>query len=237
MGYGVFIFDLYGTLVDIRTDETSPRFKKRFLKKCGSLFGTADFFGEYARRTEDAQKSCEYAEPDVLKIFSDIAEVGGNTISSEEALYATKIFRKFSRSRLKLYPGVKGLLSSIKRRGAKIYILSNAQSCFTLEEIKKLGLDKFADGIELSSDFGYKKPSEKFFAYFIDKYSADVKRAVYIGNDISSDVVGAKGVGLTSVYIHTAISPRADSLEKAEKVAAYATDSHKKLKKLLLSLV
>jgi len=236
MKYGAFIFDLYGTLADIRTDESSARFRDKFLKKCGRMFGTADFFAEYERLTSMAGAD-EYAEPDVLRIFLQIAERGGTVLTEEEALKAARIFRELSRSRLKLYPRVRRILFSLKKGGAKVYILSNAQSCFTLDEIKKLGLDELSDGTELSSDFGYKKPSGKFFWYFIDKYSIDVKNAVYIGNDISSDVVGAGGAGLAAVYIHTSVSPASDSLEKAEKVADYTVKNHKELKKLLLSFI
>ena len=40
----------------------------------------------------------------------------------------------------------------------KKFLLSNAQSCFTLDELDALGLADRFDGILLSSDAGMKKP-------------------------------------------------------------------------------
>jgi len=232
-----FIFDLYGTLADIRTDEQSEKFHKKFLKSCGDLFGAVDFFGEYFRLMEREAKKEEYAEPDVIKIFKEIAFIGGKKLSDGEAEKAAKRFRSLSRKKLRLYPHVRGMLSRLKKSGAALYILSNAQSAFTRDEISSLKIGKYFNGIYLSSDFGYKKPSQKFFSFFIRKNNINLKTAVYIGNDISSDVLGAKGAGLRAVYINTAISPAGDSALKAEKEGAYVVKDHSALKKTLLGLL
>lgn len=232
-----FLFDIYGTLIDILTDEGSPAFRKRFLSECGSLFGSADFFSEYFRLIAAEEAKDEYREADVLKIFCDIARIGGNELSEGEALKAALIFRKLSTKKFGVYPHVLSTLSKLKAAGGRIYIVSNAQTCFTLDELKRTGIDRIADGIELSSSFGYKKPSGRFFNYAIDKYGLDRSESIYIGNDISADILGARGAGLKTVYIHTSISPASDTFGMGEKEADYAVKNHAELKKLLLSLV
>lgn len=232
-----FLFDIYGTLIDIRTDEGAPSFQKNFLSECGYLFGTADFFKEYFRLIAEEEAKEKYREADVIKIFSDIAEIGGRELSAEQAFFAAREFRRLSTQKFKLYPHVKSALNALKGAGGKIYIVSNAQACFTLDELKRAGIDKIADGIELSSSFGYKKPSPKFFSYALKKYSLNAEESVYIGNDISCDIIGARGVGLKTVYIHTAISPASDTFKRGAEEADLAVKNHAELKNLLLSLI
>ncbi|MBR5774174.1 MAG: phosphoribosylformylglycinamidine synthase subunit PurQ, partial [Clostridia bacterium] len=49
------------------------------------------------------------------------------------------------------------------RRVGKVYLLSNAQSCFTINELKECGLYDLFDGIIISSDVGRKKPYGEIF--------------------------------------------------------------------------
>ena len=49
-----------------------------------------------------------------------------------------------------------------------------------------------------------------------------------IGNDLSSDIAGAKNVGIDTFYIRSAISPKAD----VNKISADYSMAHMNLKKL-----
>lgn len=128
------------------------------------------------------------------------------------------------------------MLAQLKGKGARLYILSNAQECFTLPEIKKLGLDKYMTGIEISSSFGKMKPSPLFFEHILKKYSLNPAETVYTGNDFKADILGSKTQNLTAAYIKSNISPREDSVKQAAFVADFACDSVKELKAYLLSL-
>lgn len=240
MGFGTmamamknFVFDLYGTLADIRTDEGDARFRDKFLKAHGRDFGTADFFARYG---EIMAALPPLAEPDVLDVFIRIAEEGGRKLTRAAAENIAKDFRKLSLKKLKRYAFVRRTLRKLKGRGATIIILSNAQSAFTRGEITELGLDVFCDGIELSSDFGMKKPALEFFLYALEKYGLNPTETLYIGNDIRCDVLGARAAGLKTAYIRTKISPSCDSLEKAAEIADFTAKNHAQLCKLLLSL-
>ncbi len=231
-----FVFDLYGTLVDVYTDEDSPAFREKFIKEYASLFSKTDFFKEYHAYINRAIEEDRDREPDLLYAFIETAKKSGNVLSVKEAGRVATRFRELSRQRLKLYPFAKTTIKSLKRAGANVYILSNAQRCFTMTEIENLGLDKLFDGIEISSDFGYKKPSPKFFSYILDKYSLDCRQTVYVGNDLQADVMGAKGVNLYTAYIKSNISPQSDSLKTAKTYADYATKSRLALKNELIYL-
>lgn len=223
-----FVLDLYGTLADIHTDEENLKFRKKVAK----YFARTNFWEEYTRLCAEADTGEENCEIDLFAVFKRLL----NGADDEEVSKAAGYFRKMSRSRLKVYRGVYGLLRALKERGGKVYLLSNAQACFTYKELDKLKLTKYFDGISLSSEFGKKKPSTEFFLQLVKKYGLDLRETVYIGNDFNADISGAKAAGLKTAYIKSNLSPSTDDLAEIAKVADYATDNFEKLKEYLLTM-
>lgn len=223
-----FIFDLYGTLVDIHTDEQSAKFKKAFSEYFKTVNPRTDFFREYyALCSKLARVGGDNLEIDLSKVF--------NALAGEKSQEAATRFRELSTAYIRVYDGVYDFLERLKSRGAKLYILSNAQSCFTLRELEKLNLTRYFDGIEISSDFGKKKPDPTFFESVLSKYGLKREDGIYTGNDLHDDVLGAKSVNLRTAYIKSNLSPESDTLEKAAALADFACDGHEKLFKYLLS--
>ncbi|MDE5721278.1 MAG: HAD family hydrolase [Clostridia bacterium] len=229
-----FVFDLYGTLVDIKTDESSVKFRKRITAYFQRLNPVVtDFFKLYEKLCAESGEG-EYAEVDLYRVFLDVLNYGGTQIDGKTVKKAACYFRKKSRMRLRTYVGARTLLRRLKERGARLFILSNAQACFTLNELKKLKLLKYFNAIELSSDFGMKKPAPEFFAFLARKYSLDPNQTVYVGNDFKADILGAKSASFKTAYIKSNLSPKSDCLENIKPVADFATDSFKSLCAYLL---
>ena len=136
----------------------------------------------------------------------------GKEISADEALvrHAGQFFRILSTDFVRLYDGTKEMLSAVKKSGRKIYLLSNAQRIFTEYEMRALGITEYFDGIFISSDEGCKKPDLAFFKRLIDTYGIDPVKAVMVGNDGICDIEGAKNAGLSTLYVHSDISPAED---------------------------
>lgn len=228
-----FAFDLYGTLIDIHTDENDAAFRteisEEFFALCG---GRCDFWENYAKLCAPP-KGDIYYEPDLLQVFIELAKLCGADLGRAQAEEYAYRFRLLSRKKLVLYPEIKNILSGLKARGAKVYLLSNAQACFTVRELEEVSLSKYFDGILLSSDAGVKKPSEKFFNKLIEKYSLERTQTVYTGNDFDADVVGSKSAGLYSAYIDTYGST---PIEKVARLADFITNDFVALKNKLFSL-
>ena len=217
-----FAFDLYGTLIKIRTDENSPAFRKkiavRFNKLCGKEI---NFWAEY---DEICGAVAGDDEMDFIEVIRRIAHGHGVEIEEDKATAFAKRFRRASTLKIGVYNGVRKTLKSLKKAGARLYILSNAQSSFTLNEIEKCRLTKYFDGIELSSDFGKKKPSKEFFYHLAQKYNLDLKDTVYTGNDYVCDILSSKSLQMKSVYVHTDISPDRDDINLVKQIADFASD-------------
>lgn len=224
-----YIFDLYGTLVDINTDEQSEKFKESFSQYFRKINPHIDFFKKYFVLCKElAECGTENYEIDLSAVFFKLA--------GSESISVSKRFRELSTKYLKVYDGVYSFLSQLKKRDAKLYILSNAQSCFTMQELDKLKLTDYFDGIELSSDFGKKKPDKSFFEHILSKYSLKKEECIYTGNDVYADIQGAKAINLLTAYVLSNLSPKRDTLDEALKAADFACDSHKLLFEYLLSL-
>ncbi|MBO7698042.1 MAG: HAD family hydrolase [Erysipelotrichaceae bacterium] len=213
--YRNYIFDLYGTLIDIHTDESDMRFWRAFrdvLSTYGLDYSADELRSEYFSKV--SQLEAEYAikghhiEIDIHDVFEYLFKNKGCSVS-EEIIKETAIeFRKLSTTHIRLYAHVEELLNELRKRDKHIYLFSNAQSLFTIYELKKLGLYDYFDDIFISSDIGYKKPDELFLLKLIDKHKLDKDECLLIGNDLNSDISCASKCGVDSYYIKTKLSSK-----------------------------
>lgn len=224
-----YIFDLYGTLVDIHTDEGkeelweklalfygyyNARYEARELEK---RFRELISNKEQSRKEEIEKKDAIQKQDDVHEAHPEIhiedvfaALYREKGVEPDEALsvHTGQFFRVLSTEYVRLYEGVAELLQALKDQGKKVYLLSNAQRIFTEYEMHTLDIAKYFDDIFISSVCGVKKPDERFYQMLLDKHQLDPKESIMIGNDAVSDIAGAKAVGLSTLYIHSNISPK-----------------------------
>ena len=232
--YEVYFFDLYGTLVDIHTDEFRPSFWKKMcdvFAEHGIRYDWKDLrnvYFEEIRKEEDRRKEPgHHIEIDLKIVFEKL-------LQTEDPVTVRKVMEKFrdlSMTHLRLYAGAKDLLGYLKDNGKKVILLSNAQEVFTIRELKELGIHDLFDQIFISSSVGYKKPDPVFFCYALKECELKEEECLMIGNDLFCDIEGAKEAGIDSCYIHSALSPK-----KEKKVqASYVLDGMdlKKLKRMI----
>lgn len=203
----VVFFDLYGTLVDIHTDEENPRFWNQLARKTKKYkeYSPLNLKKNYHLICTKLQKEKE--EIELLDVFKALYEV-----EKEEALKIALIFRKYSTEYIRLYPGVKSLLKDLKQNDFDVYLLSNAQESFTMPELKKLGIKQYFKGIAISSMFGVKKPNIEFFRQACETFK--VQKAVMIGNDYDCDIAPAKSLGWETIFIESNLTPKNQIEEK-----------------------
>lgn len=149
--YDNYIFDLYGTLVDIHTDESDTAIWEKL----------AMFYGYYG------------------------------------ALYEAK---------------------ELKKAGKNVYLLSNAQRIFTAYEMRRLDIFDLFDDVFISSDYNTKKPDIRFYKELINKHDIDVSKSLFIGNDSTTDIKGAKECRMDAFYVKSNISPKDDMAHDADYI-------------------
>ena len=206
--YKNFIFDLYGTLVDIHTNENKPYlFQKiaQFYCANGADYSWREwrkcYLHDIASMREKNSNPCyEYDVADVFKkLYLD------RSVTPDDALIAhtAQIFRIISRSSFSVYDGVFELFDRIHGYGGRIYLLSNAQALFTVPELRQTGLYDCFDGILISSVEGVCKPDTAFIEILMNRYHLDKTASIMIGNDRRSDIRLANDYGIDSLYLKT----------------------------------
>ena len=219
--YKNLFFDLYGTLVDIMTDELKPslwRGAAEFYSLCGAPYAAAEIRTRYlALCAEETQMlaeahpalGAEGVEIELRNVFRRLFEEKDVPVTATQVEDTAVLFRLLSFCRRpRLMKGAKRTLSGLRRQGARMYLLSNAQSCFTIPELRRLGLlDGVFDGIFLSSDFGSKKPAPAFFNAALAQAGLTASEVLMVGNDPVADIRGADSVGMESRYFHSWQSP------------------------------
>ena len=221
MDFSDVIFDLYGTLVDIRTDEQAPGLWAEMARIYGengaeytpsalkdSYFSTVAQM-EGASLRQDAHEA--HPENQLEYVFQKLYRDRGVEADRELAVATGQMFREASMEYIRLYPHARELLTRLRERGKRVWLLSNAQAIFTRLELRRVGIDRLFDGVYLSSDYGVKKPDRRFFELLLRERHIDTGRAVMVGNDGECDIKPARALGLAAVYIRSNISPREPS--------------------------
>ena len=227
-----FLFDLYGTLADIHTDEEKSELWEGFAKLLGETDGDR-VRAEYraiCRELADAAEH-KFVEFDLLCVFERM--LAARALPTERAESLARDFRILSREKLTLFPCVKEMLTELRECGAGVYLVSNAQSCFTRAELCELGIAECFDGILISSEAGVKKPHKGIFTHVSELFGISLDGCVYVGNDLHDDVLGAGGAGLGTVYIETEQSGKYPDIGVTPD---FEVPTHQAMKELLISL-
>ncbi|MCD8132077.1 MAG: HAD family hydrolase [Lachnospiraceae bacterium] len=222
--YRNYIFDLYGTLVDIHTNEQKKYLWEKMalcMRFQGAEYTAAELRRAYHDKIREQKniKSAEisaklgtYVPPEEIeasfeKLIPDLYLAKGVTVSEEQASDWAVTFRAISMEHLCLYEGASELLARLHEKGRKVYLLSNAQRLFTEPEMRALGIYDSFDAVYYSSDAGFAKPSRHFYQKLLKEQGLNPAESVMVGNDDKADAWGAHDNGLDSIYVYTRQSP------------------------------
>lgn len=256
--FNTYIFDLYGTLVDIRTDEDSYDLwnKMSLLYQYQGANYTPlelrDVFEQSVKNAFDEVTKKDKSVVSTVKldnisevtkleiqieyVFQELFRNKGVDVTMEVCVQLAQVFRALSTRYVKLYKGAVELLRGLKEKNKKVYLLSNAQAVFTRGELQILGILPYFDGILLSSEVGYMKPDRRFYQHLLNTYHIDPSTAIMIGNDYKADTMGGANAGLHTCYINSNLSPCEDADMISKMNADYILESMdlRKVKGLIL---
>lgn len=219
--YQHYLFDLYGTLVDIHTNEQKAYLWKKmalYFGLKGAPYEPKELKSRYHALILESEAKDRavlfrqghtdaFPEIDLSAVFWQLYAEKGLFVSDQELNDTARLFRSISLERLEVMDGVFPLLERLRQAGKQLFLLSNAQECFTLPELSLLGLAPYFDGILLSSQAGIKKPDCEFFKMLLSSQGLSPKDCLMIGNDDLADCHGATLAGIDSLYLPTRQSP------------------------------
>jgi putative hydrolase of the HAD superfamily len=121
-------------------------------------------------------------------------------ISARSSLKREQIASVFNLRSKIMYPINRNtkLLPALKKRGFKLYFLSNFPEDIFDEIFEKYEFFRFFDGGIISSKVKFSKPDIRIFKVLLEKYSLSAEECLFI-DDIEINVRAADSVGMKSI--------------------------------------
>jgi len=208
------LFDIYGTLIDIETDESNWYVYlnlANYLSYRGISLSADEIRGFYFEKiNKQIEESGEkYPEISVRKIWRDMISEHQNPevykLNLEQCAFLEDLavlHRALTLKKLKPYDGT---LDSLKRlkTSFRLGIVSDAQQEYAISELKIVGIYRLFDSIVISGDYGFRKPDQRLFNQCLSNLGVSPEEALFVGNDAYRDISGAKSIGLKTGLVMT----------------------------------
>lgn len=206
------LFDINGTLTDIRTDEWHDdvyRVISNLLSYQGILLDpnrVKDIYFQIMKEQRAASGE-PHPEFDIIAIFRQMVAVHATgftralPVEKLEQLpgFLAETYRAASRFRLQPYSGVLDTILQLHRK-YHLAVISDGQIPFSGPELNAVGLSGYFDPIIVSGYFGYRKPDTRLFTAALRDMKMAPPEVLFVGNDMYRDVYGAQCLGMKAVF-------------------------------------
>ena len=200
-------FDLYGTLAGFTPSRfeiqsgAASRFGLRLTEE-GVLRGYAAadaFMAEQNSREPLRLLGREAREAFFVEYERRVLEGSGHKVDSETAAAVWRRVRRVPYE-LAVYPDAAPALEGLRALGITLGVISNMNRTGP-DLAADLGLEDRVDFVVTSLDVGAEKPYEPIFRAALARAEVEAALAVHVGDQITSDVEGARRAGITPVLI------------------------------------
>lgn len=103
-----------------------------------------------------------------------------------------------------LLEGALDLLDYVTTKGYSIHIITNGFNDIQAKKIASSGIGHYFKNVVTFETANAKKPDPKIFAYALELANASNTDSIMIGDNWIADILGAKQVGLDTVYLNPA---------------------------------
>ena len=167
--YKNIIFDVYGTMIDVWTDEQDVATWQAITPLC-HFYGAnllpeqikVMFFEGCQKQLTAGQKRYDYPEIDVVKVFYDILDSQG-VANKQTAKFLTQAFRVASTRKLQLFDNVLETLAQLKKAGKKLYM---HKQVLRKTNSKSLDCQSFSRALPFRPSTEWQSPARNFLILF-----------------------------------------------------------------------
>ncbi len=136
---------------------------------------------------------------------SDAWTRGLRKIGIDDAALGKQLGERFPaerRARSFVYPDTYSVLDALKGN-YKLLLLTNGSPDLQQEKLNaEPKLKQYFDHIVISGDFGAGKPAKALFEHVMNLLDIDASEGMMVGDKLTTDIKGANGVGMPSVWIN-----------------------------------
>ena len=99
-------------------------------------------------------------------------------------------------------PGAEEAVANLSQK-YRLFLASNGTASVQSGRLTSANLYRFFETVFISQELGFNKPAKEFFdACFARIPDFDPKKAVMVGDSLTSDILGGKNAGITTVWVN-----------------------------------
>jgi putative hydrolase of the HAD superfamily len=110
-------------------------------------------------------------------------------------------FTRTRSERMHFFAGARETLALLRERGHRLALVTNGGAESQREKIERFELAPLFDVVLVEGELGFGKPDARVFARALRALDAAPHEALMTGNDLRSDVFGAKRAGVRAVWV------------------------------------
>ena len=124
--------------------------------------------------------------------------VGANDVDA-----CARLFFGEATAALSVYDDARALLASLKFRGYRVGVVTNAifPARLFAPKTNELGLAGYLDAFVSSADVGLAKPNPGIYHHALAAIGVEAHESLFVGDRVETDIVGARAAGLRAVLL------------------------------------
>lgn len=218
------LFDLGETLLDSRG--ITPDFSRdqahkdfglvyRYLQRLGKALPSWEVtYGTLAGLLRERMEASNVSSRSVHigRVMQEAFAELGVSVSNDELRQCILLTYRYSDASASLYPEVLPLIRRLRGQGLLVGLISNTIWPHWCQDatLHRLGVRDLLYPRLYSADLEYKKPHPSIFMHALELLGVNPTSAVFVGDHLDPDIVGAQSVGMKAVWLDVPYREEAD---------------------------
>ena len=188
------IFDLDNTLLDF------VKMKQFAVKAAITAMNEAGLEADEDKAYDDIMDLYVTTGWENQQVFDDYLHKIKGEVSNKILAAGVVAYRRAREATLLVYPNVNKTLIELLKNQIRLAVVSDAPSREAWMRLYYLNLHHVFDPVLTFDDTGARKPSPEPFKLALEKMSVEPSEALMIGDWPDRDVVGAKQIGMKTIF-------------------------------------
>jgi putative hydrolase of the HAD superfamily len=220
-------FDIDGTLVDHVGAQQAGLIKLYGMLEEAQRVAVDEFVATWQQESDRYWERYQagkitFIQQRLLRVKAVLSHLGVSA-SDETAMRIFRMYLAEYEGSWKLYDDALPCLDSLTAYW--LAVISNGDSGQQRRKLERLGIASRFDSVVISGDLGVSKPHPDIFKQSLQELGVSPEEAVYVGDDLESDALGAKNAGMQAIWLardggQVADLPMIGSLGEVKGIAA-----------------